>query len=327
MDVGLALAGLFVGVVVGLTGMGGGALMTPVLVLFFGVQPLAAVSSDLVASAFMKPVGGAVHLRNGTVNKGMAKLLIMGSVPSAFLGVLLLRALGQGAQVQNVVKTALGIALLVAAASLATKSYLTLVARARRKAGGLPRQRESSGVPTVRLRPVPTVLVGVVGGLVVGMTSVGSGSLIIIALLALYPTLSANQLVGTDLVQAVPLVASAALGHVFFGDFHLDVTFPLLVGAMPGVYIGARFSSRAPGGVIRRALALVLVASGLKLLNVDTRLLAFLLVGACLVAPLCWAGLRRRHGLPALARQERARVAAAREAAAREAEGTPVTGA
>jgi uncharacterized membrane protein YfcA len=131
VDLGLSLAGLLVGLVVGLTGMGGGALMTPVLVLVFGIQPLAAVSSDLVASAFMKPIGGLVHLRNGTVNKGMAKLLVMGSVPSAFAGVFVLKALGNGDAVQNTVKTALGIALLIAAGSLALKAYLALRARAR----------------------------------------------------------------------------------------------------------------------------------------------------------------------------------------------------
>lgn len=306
MDVGLAFAGLFVGVVVGLTGMGGGALMTPVLVLFFGIQPLAAVSSDLVASAFMKPIGGFVHLRNGTVNKGMAKLLVLGSVPSAFAGVFILKGLGNSDAVQNGVKIALGVALLIAAGSLALKAYLALTARAKRRAQGLPASVALTGVPQVVLRPLPTVLVGVAGGLIVGMTSVGSGSLIIIALLALYPTLSANQLVGTDLVQAVPLVASAAIAHYFFGDFSLDVTTSLLIGAIPGVYLGARFSSHAPGGVIRRALSLVLVASGLKLLGVDTVILGYLLLATCLVAPLVWAGVRRRHGLPPLARQERA---------------------
>ncbi len=112
MDLGLALAGLVVGAVVGMTGMGGGALMTPVLVLFFGVQPLAAVSSDLVASAVMKPVGGVVHLRRGTVNLELVKWLVIGSVPAAFVGVLVLRWLGDGESVQQVVKVSLGIALL-----------------------------------------------------------------------------------------------------------------------------------------------------------------------------------------------------------------------
>ena len=304
MDVALAVAGLFVGIVVGLTGMGGGALMTPVLVLFFNVPPLAAVSSDLVASAFMKPIGGFVHLRNGTVNMGLVKLLLIGSVPSAFCGVLLLRAFGDSEQVQTNVKIALGVALLIAAGSLAVKAYLTLVARVRRQAEGLAKADEPGGAPKVVLRPVPTIIVGILGGLIVGMTSVGSGSLIIIALLALYPKLSANQLVGTDLVQAVPLVASAAIGHYFFGDFQLEVAGSLLVGAIPGVYLGARYSSIARGGIVRRALVLVLVASGLKLLGVDTIVLGYVLLGFCVVAPLTWAYIRSSHGLPPLARHE-----------------------
>ncbi len=129
MDLNLALAGFVVGVVVGLTGMGGGALMTPVLVLFFGVQPLAAVSSDLVASAFMKPVGGFVHLRRGTVNLELVRWLIVGSVPAAFAGVLVLRWLGDGESVQHVVRVSLGLALFVAAGGLIAKAYVQLVER------------------------------------------------------------------------------------------------------------------------------------------------------------------------------------------------------
>ena len=214
-----------------------------------------------------------------------------------------LRAFGDGEAVQNGVKTALGVALLIAAASLAVKAYIA-PATAPRQRAGTEKSPEDRGVPVVTLRPLPTVLVGILGGLIVGMTSVGSGSLIIIALLALYPKLAANQLVGTDLVQAVPLVASAALAHFLFGDFQLDLTVSLLIGAIPGVYIGARYSSHAPGGVVRRALVVVLVACGLKLLGVETVTLGYVLIGFCLVAPLVWALLRRKHGLPPLARQE-----------------------
>ncbi|RJK97899.1 sulfite exporter TauE/SafE family protein [Vallicoccus soli] len=306
MDLGLAVAGLFIGAVVGLTGMGGGALMTPVLVLFFGVPPLAAVSSDLVVSAVMKPVGGLVHLRNGTVNLGLVKLLMLGSVPSAFAGVLVIKALGDDETVQEVVKVALGVALLIATASLVGKAWLGMRDRARRHREGLPPEGSATGRPDVVLRPVPTVLVGVLGGLIVGMTSVGSGSLIIIALLALYPALHASQLVGTDLVQAVPLVASAAVGHMLFGDFQLDVTTSLLVGALPGVYVGARFSSRANGGLVRRALTLVLLASGLKLVGVPNVALGWCLLAVCVAGPLAWAWARRRAGLPATGRRERA---------------------
>jgi uncharacterized protein len=302
MDFGLALGGLIVGLVVGLTGMGGGALMTPILVLVFGIQPLAAVSSDLVASFFMKPVGALVHIRRGTVNWELVKWLAIGSVPCAFAGVFVLRALG-AANLQGTVKVALGYALLLAATALVIKTYMTLRERMQRRAAGIP-ENTSSTPPPVHVRVVPTIIVGAVGGLVVGMTSVGSGSLIIIALLMLYPVLRANQLVGTDLVQAVPLVGAAALGHVLYGDFQLGLTASLLVGCIPGVYIGARFSSQAPGGIIRRALTLVLLASGLKLVGVGTTQLAWILGILVVVGSLAWMGIRRSYGLPALAHSE-----------------------
>ena len=125
----------------------------------------------------------------------------------------------------------------------------------------------------------------------------------IIALMILYPRLQASQLVGTDLVQAVPLVAAAAVGHLLFGDFRLDVTTSLLIGSIPGVILGALASSRAPGGLIRRLLALVLLASGLKLLGVATSVTAVVLVTCVILGPLAWMGARRQHGLPALRRQ------------------------
>jgi uncharacterized protein len=298
-DLLLALAAFVIGIVVGLTGMGGGALMTPMLVLFFDVMPLTAVSSDLVASAVMKPVGSVVHLRRGTVHLGLVKWLCVGSIPAAFSGVIIARSLGGGEQVQNVIRIALGIALLLAAAGLIVRAYIRLVEHARRRDGRadpLPQGR-----PRLQLRPLPTVVVGIVGGVVVGMTSVGSGSLIIIALMTLYPRLKASELVGTDLVQAVPLVASAALGHILFGDFQLDITTSLLIGCIPGVWLGAHLSARAPGGVVRRALAFVLLASALKLLDISNIDTALILLLVAIVAPLLWMIVRRRHGFPALA--------------------------
>ncbi len=298
-DLLLALAAFVIGIVVGLTGMGGGALMTPMLVLFFDVMPLTAVSSDLVASAVMKPVGSVVHLRRGTVHLGLVKWLCVGSIPAAFSGVIIARSLGGGEQVQNVIRIALGIALLLAATGLIVRAYIRLVEHARRRDGRadpLPQGR-----PRLQLRPLPTVVVGIVGGVVVGMTSVGSGSLIIIALMTLYPRLKASELVGTDLVQAVPLVASAALGHILFGDFQLDITTSLLIGCIPGVWLGAHLSARAPGGVVRRALAFVLLASALKLLDISNTDTALILLLVAIVAPLLWMIVRRRHGFPALA--------------------------
>lgn len=302
MDWWLALGALAVGVVVGLTGMGGGALMTPMLVLFFGIDPLTAVSSDLVASAVMKPVGSVVHLRRGTVNLKLVGWLCVGSVPAAFAGVLVLKSFGDAQQVQNGIKIALGAALLLTAVLLMVRAYLRLVERARTRDGmgePLPQER-----PEVVVRPIPTVLLGILGGLFVGMTSVGSGSLIIIGLMLLYRGLKASQLVGTDLVQAVPLVASAAIGHALFGDLDLSVSLPLIIGGVPGAYIGARLSARLPGGIIRRALAFVLFASALKMLGVSNQLTAVLLVAALLLAPIAWMAIRRRHGFPALASVE-----------------------
>ena len=303
IDPFLSMASFGIGIVVGLTGMGGGALMTPVLVLFFNVAPLAAVSSDLVASAVMKPVGSFVHLRRGTVHLGLVRWLCLGSVPGAFSGVLVARSLGKGEDIQQVVRTALGVALLLAAAGLIVRAFLRLVEHARvrdGRAAPLPQGR-----PRVQLQPLPTVLVGLVGGIVVGLTSVGSGSLIIIALMALYPTLKASELVGTDLVQAVPLVGSAAIGHLLFGDFKMDITTSLLVGCIPGVWVGAHLSARAPGGLVRRALAFVLLASALKLLNVSNQATAIILIAVLLVAPVLWMFVRRHYGFPALARQRR----------------------
>lgn len=299
IDPFLAFASFGIGIVVGLTGMGGGALMTPVLVLFFNVPPLTAVSSDLVAAAVMKPVGSFVHLRRGTVHLGLVKWLCLGSIPGAFSGVLIARSLGHGQQVQDVIRTALGVALLLAAAGLTLRAYMRVLERARHRDGRAAPLRQ--GPPSVQLRPLPTVALGLLGGIVVGMTSVGSGSLIIIALMLLYPKLTASQLVGTDLAQAVPLVASAALGHILFGDFKLELTTSLLVGCIPGVWVGAQLSARAPGGLVRRALAFVLLASALKLLNVPNAATGIALLLVLLVAPVIWMLVRRRHGFPAIA--------------------------
>jgi uncharacterized membrane protein YfcA len=262
LDPLVTLAGAFVGFVVGLTGMGGGALMTPILVLLFGVEPLTAVSSDIVASMIMKPIGGGVHWKRGTVHRGLVKWLVMGSVPSAFIGVLLLKKLGSGAALQGNIKMSLGVALLIVSAGLVLRPLLA----ARKKPG-------ESLLP-FDVRPLPTLFIGILGGVVVGLTSVGSGSLMIILLLMLYPRLKLSELVGTDLVQAVPLVTSAALGHLLFGDFKMALTASILIGSIPGVFLGARFSSRAPDTVIRPALIVVLIVSGLKLVGLPNGALA-----------------------------------------------------
>ena len=264
MDWFLVLGGLGVGFVVGLTGMGGGALMTPMLVIFFGIDPVTAVSSDLVVSLVMKPFGAGVHAKEGTVNYELVKWLCIGSIPSAFAGVLLLNALG-GDNVSKTVKLYLGIALLMAATSMVIRHEIN-----RRRGTTVA---VAGAQHALVVRPVPTLCIGIVGGLIVGMTSVGSGSLIIVLLLLLYPSLAAGQLVGTDLVQAVPLVGAAALGHFFFGDVKFGLAGALMLGAIPGVLIGARISSRAPDHIIRPILIVVLVASGAKLLEAPNELI------------------------------------------------------
>lgn len=300
MNWALTAAGFGVGIIVGLTGMGGGALMTPVLLIFFNIPPLAAVSSDLVASAIMKPVGSFVHIRHGRVNWGLVRWLCLGSVPAAFCGVLVERAIG-GPHVDKVVQLALGIALLLAVVGLVARAFVQMREHAGRLRGLVPAGSEK---PLV-VRPLPTVLLGAVGGLIVGMTSVGSGSLIIVALLILYPMLKAGDLVGTDLVQAVPLVASAALGQVLFGHFQFGITTALVIGSVPGVFLGAQISARAQSGFVRRALAVVLLASSLKLLHASNVQLIVGVALAAVVGPIVWAWIRRSNGLPALGRSER----------------------
>lgn len=265
LDLWKALAGLLVGFTVGLTGMGGGALMTPILVLLFNINPGTAVSSDLLASLVMKPIGASVHLRHGRINWTMARWLAIGSVPSAFAGVFVLRQLGTGEHVTDWIKTLLGWALVVAAVSMVARALLA--ARDRRRGGGGSGTAGATGAGDVQVKRVATMVVGVAGGFIVGMTSVGSGSLMMVMLLLLYPALTAKELVGTDLVQAIPLVGSATLSHLLFGHVDFGLTGTLLLGSVPGVYLGARVSSRAPDAVIRPVLVVVLFASALKLLD------------------------------------------------------------
>jgi uncharacterized protein len=263
--------------------MGGGALMTPILVIGFGIEPLAAVSSDLVAAVVMKPIGGGIHFRRGTVHTGLVRWLMIGSVPGALFGSYAIAQLGN--DVGDNIKVILGVVLLIAAAAMIVRSYIS-----RNRTGTL----EGDAARRVPVRRVATLLVGLFGGIVVGMTSVGSGSLMIVAMMLLYPMLSSKELVGTDLVQAVPLVTAAALGHILWGDFELDLTASLLIGSIPGVIIGAHVSSRAPDAIIRPALALVLVLSGLKLLDVSNEVLAVILAVALIAGAVTWFVRRRR---------------------------------
>ncbi|MEV0892825.1 sulfite exporter TauE/SafE family protein [Promicromonospora sp. NPDC050262] len=293
IDLPLVLGGLAVGFVVGLTGMGGGALMTPMLIFVFRVNPLVAVSSDVVASLFMKPAGAIVHLRRGTVHLRLVLWLCVGSVPAAFSGALLIKALPFGDSLDSALQTILGVALLIASGGLVVRAVLQMV-RSRSALGEGP--TPASAPRELVVRPVPTVVLGAVAGLLVGMTSVGAGSVVIVVLLLLYPALKASQLVGTDLVQAVPLVAAASLGHILYGDFSLGLTTSLLVGAIPGAWFGAHVSSRAPGGIIRRALAILLLASALKLLGASLPVVLGAAGAALVFGNLLWFWVRRRFG-------------------------------
>jgi uncharacterized protein len=282
----LALAGLIGGFAVGVTGMGGGALMTPALVLLFKIDPAVAVASDLVNSLVMKPIGAGVHLKRGTIHWSLVGWMVVGSVPSAFFGAFVLNQFGDSKQLQTDVKELLGWALLVASTAIVARAVLSARARRRLKSGEVPNEL------AYIIKPIPTVLVGVVGGFIVGMTSVGSGSLMIVLLMLLYPRLSSKSLVGTDLVQAIPLVASAALGQFFFGHIDFGVAGALILGSVPGVYFGARFSAHAPDRIVRPILVSILVASALSLLiGSDYNALGFALVMIAITAIPLWGAV------------------------------------
>jgi len=285
----LLLVAFGVGIVVGLTGMGGGALMTPALI-FLGIPPTTAVANDLVAAAVNKSVGAGVHWRGGSPNLRLAGWLILGSVPTAFAGAFIISAIGASEEQQDFVIFALGCALLFTASTYALRLYLQL--RLVTEGNVLPDQD-----PPVR--PVPTVIVGAVGGLLVGLTSVGSGSLIMVALLLLYPTLSAVRLVGTDLVQAVPLVLSAAISHVLVSGVEWAVLLPLIVGGSPGTFLGARIANWVSQSVIRRGIVIVLTLTGLKMLGVPPEIVGIVGAAMLLLGPLAWGYLRQTRGLPA----------------------------
>jgi uncharacterized membrane protein YfcA len=278
-----------VGIVVGLTGMGGGALMTPALILL-GVNPSAAVANDLVAASINKSVGASVHWKRGSPNLRLAGLLIIGSVPFAFAGGFIVKSVGDAGAQQDFLTTMIGCALLFTAGTYTLRMYLQL----RYVTGG---NLVSADEP--RIRVVPTVLVGAVGGLLVGITSVGSGSLIMVALLLIYPTLSAVRLVGTDLVQAVPLVLAAAVGHVVTDGVTWAVLIPLILGGTPGTFLGSKMASWVSQSVIRRGIVIVLSITGLKMLGVPPEWVGLIGAGLLLLGPLVWGFVRQHRGIPA----------------------------
>ena len=283
IDPYIVIGSAVVGFLVGMTGAGGGALMTPMLILLFGISPSAAISSDLVAAVVMRPFGAAVHLSRRTVNLRLMGWMVLGSVPMAFLGSYLLHEIGHTKSAQNKIEIILGAALLVGAAAMILRMRLD-------HRGGIERQ---GVVHDIHVRPVVTVLIGMIGGLIVGLTSVGSGSLMIVLLLFVYPAIGARQLVGTDLAQAVPLTLAAALGALIYGHVEFPVTSSIIIGSVPAVIVGSLISSRAPDRYIRPVITFVIFASGLKYVGTPTTVLGWVLFSVLLVAAVVWLARTR----------------------------------
>ena len=295
----ILVAGFIVGIVVGLTGMGGGALMTPAL-LFLGVGEAATVvTADLTAAAVYKTGGAIVHKREGSPNMQLAKWLMIGSIPMALLGPHLVSWVVDPEDIDETLKLCIGFALLLAAATYALRLYLNLL---RVRGGQHPDDNPA-------IRPLATLLVGALGGLLVGVTSVGSGSVIMIALLMLYPGLSAVKLVGTDLVQAVPLVLAAAVSNIALHGLDWGILVPLVLGSVPGTLIGSAIAPRVPQSFIRRGIVVVLTMSGVALLDkagwaplgveeTHPVLIAGIGLAVLLVLPVVWGFIRKSQGLP-----------------------------
>ncbi|HVB50173.1 MAG TPA: sulfite exporter TauE/SafE family protein [Acidimicrobiales bacterium] len=280
IDLYLVLGSAVVGLLVGLTGVGGGALMTPMLVLVFGVTPTAAITSDLVAALFMKPAGALIHWRRKTVHTGLVKYLCYGSLPGAFLGTFVMHLLGQSAVAEHRLQILLGTALIIGALAMLGRTLLAPIAN-------------DQGIV---VRRGATVAIGAVGGFMVGLTSVGAGSLILVLLLFLYPSLRNSQLVGTDLAQSVPLTLSATVGTLIFSHVSFSLTSSIIIGSVPMVIVGSLLSSRANGVLLRRVIMATVLLSGLKYVGLPTVALgaaAVLLAVAILVVGLQHARARR----------------------------------
>lgn len=257
MDWLYTLSGFLVGLIVGVTGVGGGSLMTPLLVLFFGVSPATAVGTDLLYASITKSMGGWVHAAKGSVDWKVVKLLALGSIPAAILTITLLKVLAlEEKTLRGLVTSVLSVALLATAAALLLKDWIKKIAR-----------RDDGTVYEIHHRHLPaaTVLTGVVVGALVTISSIGAGVLGTVAILFLYPRLPAVKVVGTDIVHAVPLTAVAGLGHMALGTVDFVLLGSLLLGSLPGIYIGSHLSAKVPEKVLRPLLATMLLIIGLKM--------------------------------------------------------------
>ncbi len=251
------LSGFLVGLIVGITGVGGGSLMTPLLVLLFGVSPATAVGTDLLYASLTKSLGGWVHARRGTVDWRVVGLLALGSLPASVATIVLFKYLALDEKtLRTLVTSVLSVALLLTATALLLKDWIKKVAR-----------RQDGTVYELHHRylPAATIATGVVVGALVTISSVGAGVLGTVALLFLYPRMSAVKVVGTDIVHAVPLTAIAGMGHLAMGTVDFTLLGSLLLGSLPGIYIGSHLSAKVPEKVLRPLLAIMLMIIGTKM--------------------------------------------------------------
>lgn len=259
-DLLTGLAGLLVGTIVGITGVGGGALMTPILVLLFGVAPQTAVGTDLLYASITKMFGTAVHHNHGTVDWGVVKRLALGSLPAAALTLFWMNMNEVNRVKGGFIIDAVGVALIITALGMLFKDWLH----------GLGKNlRIADSDKFKHVQPVLTVLAGIVLGVLVTLTSIGAGALGTVMLVYLYPLrLNASKLVGTDLAHAIPLALIAGLGHLSLGNVNYGLLLNLLIGSIPGVLLGSMVSTRAPLTFIRYAIAIVLGAVAIKMFMV-----------------------------------------------------------
>ncbi len=275
MDYRISLVGLLIGFLVGLTGMGGGSLLAPIMILFFRIPPVWAVGTDIAYSTVTKALGSVIHIRQKNVNFKVALWLACGSVPATLLSVGLVQYIRKhyGAVVNGVILHALGFTLVLVAVMLVLKPFIMRYFNQRRlekqkqeALSGEISSTERSKNWEKRYRPIVTAMVGAVVGFLVGLTSVGSGTLIIVSIAFLFPRLTSKELVGTDIFQAFMLLASGAIAYIVAGTINWPIVGMLLIGSLPGVYLGSKSSKFIPERYMRPVLATVLAVSGLKLI-------------------------------------------------------------
>jgi uncharacterized membrane protein YfcA len=253
------VAGFTVGAAVGMTGVGGGALMTPILVLLFGFAPSTAVGTDLWFAAITKVFGGALHNHNGSVDWQVIRRLSLGSVPAAVATLVWMDLTNHGQTHNSTIIHALGgVLLLTAVGMLARKKIQALAVGLRTKRAAM----------FIRAQPILTVMAGVVLGIIVPLTSVGAGALGTVMLLYLYPLrMNPRRLAGTDIVHAIPLAIISGIGHLLMGNVDGRLLLNLLAGSIPGILLATLLARKSPDIVLRSIIAVLLVAVSLKLLS------------------------------------------------------------